>query len=101
MLTKANCRPDLSTISASICKRAVDDVFKQHLAIPLDEREGIELAYDARKTNSGRPEGDFTNFYKELDGLLEECGKATEERRKYQVEHLPLATSVSQLIKKV
>ena len=57
--------------------------------------------YDARKKNSGRPEGDFTNFYKESDGLLEEYGKAAEERRKYQVAHLPLTTSVSQLIKKV
>ena len=46
-------------------------------------------------------EGDFTKFYKELDVLLGEHGKAAEERRKYQVAHLPLATSVSQLINKV
>ena len=71
------------------------------MAKPLDEKEGIELVYDARKKTSGRPEGDFTNFCKESDGLLEEYGKAAEERRKYQVAHLPLATSVSQLIKKV
>ena len=71
------------------------------MAIPLKEKEGIELVYDARKKNSGRPEGGFTNFYKELDGLLEEYGKAAEERRKYQVAHLPSATSVSQLIRKV
>ena len=111
LLTKANCRPDFSAISASSFfsasfffssnKRAIDDVLEQHLAIPLDEKEWIELVYDACKKNSGGPEGDFTNFYKELDGLLEEYGKAAEERRKYQVAHLPLATSVSQLIKKV
>ena len=111
LLIKANCRPDLSAISASSFfsvrfffssnKRGIDHVFEQHLAIPLDEKEGIELVYDARKKNSGGPEGDFTNFYKESDGLLEEYGKAAEERRKYQVAHLPLATSVSQLIKKV
>ena len=50
--------------------------------------------YDAHKTNSRRLEGDFTNFYKELDGLLEEYGKAAEERRKYQVAHLPLIKKV-------
>ena len=105
LLTKANSRPDLSAISASSFflvvsfffasnKRAIDDVFEQHLAIPLDEKEGSELVYDARKTNSRRPEGDFTNFYKELDGLLEEYGKAAEERRKYQVAHLPLIKKV-------
>ena len=41
--------------------------------------------YDTRKKSSGHPEGDFTNFYKELGGLLEEYGKAAEER---QVAHL-------------
>ena len=111
LLTKGNCRPDFSAISASSFfsvsfffssnKRAIDDVLEQHLAIPLDEKKGFELVYDASEKNSGRPEGDFTNFYKELDGLLEEYGKAAEERRKYQVAHLPSATSVSQLIRKV
>ena len=76
----------------------MSDIFEQYLAILLDEKEWIELVYDARKKSSGHPEGDFTNFYKELGGLLEEYGKAAEER---QVAHLWLATSVSQLIKKV
>ena len=58
------------------------------------KKEEIELVYDARKKNSGCPEGDFTNVYKELDGLLEEYEEAAEERRKYQVAHLPLAISV-------
>ena len=111
LLIKANCRPDLSAISASSFfsvrfffssnKRGIDHVFEQHLAIPLDEKEGIELVYDARKKNSGRPEGDFTNFYKKLDQLLEEYRKTAEEKRKYQVAHLLSATSLSQLIKKV
>ena len=59
LLTKANCRPDLSAIFASSFffsvsfffssnKRAIDDVFEQHLAIPFDEKEGIELVYDTR-----------------------------------------------------
>ena len=49
LLTKANCRPDFSAISASSFfsasfffssnKRAIDDVLEQHLAIPLDEKE--------------------------------------------------------------
>ena len=46
---------------------AIDSKFEQHLAISLDEKEGTELVYDARKTNRGRPEGDFANFYKELE----------------------------------
>ena len=44
---------------------------------------------------------DFTLFYKELDALLEEFGKAAEERRHSQTAHLPIAVSVNQLIEKV
>ena len=40
-------------------------------------------------------------FYEELDRLMEDFGKATEERRKSASTHLPLAVSVPQLIKKV
>jgi len=57
--------------------------------------------YDRRKTNTGRPDGKFEPFYKELGGLLEEYGKAAEERRSSQTAHMPVAISVAQLIKKV
>ena len=53
LLTKANCRPDFSAISASSFfsasfffssnKRAIDDVLEQHLAIPLDEKNELNL----------------------------------------------------------
>lgn len=48
-----------------------------------------------------RPEKNFHEFYKELDALLEEYGKAVEERRQSQTAHLPVAVSVPSLIRKV
>ena len=72
------------------------------MCFPLDEEgEGGEIVYDKRSENKGRPEKNFQEFYNELNSLLEEFGKAAEDRRKSQATHLPLAVSVPQLIKKV
>lgn len=69
--------------------------------MPLDEENPSEFFYDQRKFNEGRPEGNFEQFYEELDSLLEEFGKAADDRRHTAVAHIPLAVSVPQLIKKV
>ena len=69
--------------------------------MPLGENGEEDFIYDQRKANEGRPEGDFGQFYAELDKLLEEYGKAAEERRKSSTAHMPLAVSVPQLIRKV
>ena len=82
-------------------KSDVDDLFELYTQIPFNEDDECQIIYDERKANGGRPEGDFSIFYKELDALLEEFGKAAEERRESDATHLPLAVSVPQLIRKV
>ena len=82
-------------------KSEVDDLFEEYTRVTLDKEEEAEIIYDKRKINSGRPEGNFDTFYKELDQILEEFGKAADERRNSQVVHLPIAVSVPQLISKV
>ena len=82
-------------------KSEVDDLFKEYTRVTPHEEEEAEIIYDKRKINSGRPEGNFDTFYKELDQILEEFGKAADERRNSQVAHLPIAVSVPQLISKV
>lgn len=67
----------------------------------VGEEGEVDLIYDKRKSNEGRPEGNFELFYNELDKYLEEFGKAAEERRKNSATHMPLAVSVAQLIRKV
>ena len=74
-------------------------MFELYTRIPLEEDE--DFVYDERVQNTGRPEGNFKIFYDELDSLLEDFGKAAEERRQSQATHLPMAVSVPQLIKKV
>lgn len=82
-------------------KSRIDSLFEIYSSMPLGEEGEENFIYDQRKTNEGRPEGDFSQFYEELDKLLEEFGKAAEERRKSAVAHMPLAVSVPQLIRKV
>ena len=79
-------------------RSVVDDLFELYTQIPIDEDD--EFFYDERKANEGRPEGNFSSFYEELDNVLEEFGKAANERRNTQSTHLPLAVSVPNLIKK-
>ena len=81
-------------------KSEVDDLFEDYTSVTLDEEEA-EIIYNKRKINSGSPDGNFDTFYKELDQILEEFGKAADERRNSQVAHLPMAVSVPQLISKV
>jgi len=82
-------------------KSEIDDLFNLYTSIPLHEAGESDIIYYQRSINKGRPEGDFSDFYKALDELLEEFGKAAEERRNSQSTHLPFAASVPQLIKKV
>ena len=82
-------------------KSEVDDLFEEYTKVTLGEEEEAGIIYDERKINSGRPEGNFDTFYKELDQILEEFGKAADKRRNSQVAHLPIAVSVPQLISKV
>ena len=58
------------------------------------------MTYDKRKSNR-RPEINFETFYKELDILLEDFGKAAEERHHSQTAHLLVAVSVLNLRLKV
>ena len=81
-------------------KSYVDALFEEFVSFPFDEEEESRLIYDKRKSN-GRPEINFEAFYKELDILLEEFGKAAEERRHSQTAHLPVAVSVPNLRLKV
>ena len=69
--------------------------------MPLDEEGESDFFYDERKNNEGRPEGEFTQFYGELNSLLEEYGKAADERRHSETTHVPLAVSVPPVIRKV
>ena len=52
-------------------KSEVDDLFEEYMRVTLDEEEEAEIIYDKRKINSGRPEGNFDTFYKELDQIVE------------------------------
>ena len=81
-------------------KSDVDALFEEFVSFPFDEEGESGLIYDKRKSN-GRPEINFEAFYKELDILLEEFGKAAEERRHSQTAHLPVAVSVPNLRLKV
>ena len=81
-------------------KSYVDALFEEFVSFPFDEEEESRLIYDKRKSN-GRPEINFEAFYKELDILLEEFGKAAEERCHSQTAHLPVAVSVPNLRLKV
>lgn len=79
----------------------VDDIYEQYTSMPVDEDEESDIVYDERIKNLGRPESNFNEFYQELDRMLEEYGKAAEERRQTETTHVPLAASVPQLINKV
>ena len=52
-------------------KSEVDDLFKEYTRVTPHEEEEAEIIYDKRKINSGRPEGNFDTFYKELDQIVE------------------------------
>ena len=75
-------------------KFEVDDLFEEYTGVTLDEDEEAEITYDKHKINSGRQEGGFDTFYKELDQILDQIQNS-------QVVHLPITVSVSQLISKV
>ena len=57
--------------------------------------------YDQRNTSIGRPEKNFSEFYKELDALLEGWGKAIKEHCHSEAAHMPVAVSLINLFKKV
>ena len=69
--------------------------------LPFDENEEAEFFYDKRRQNQGQTEGHFSEFYNELDSMLEVYSKAAHERRHSQTAHLPLAVSIPQLVAKV
>ena len=78
----------------------MNQLFEEFVSFPFDEEEESRLIYDKRKSN-GRPEINFEAFYKELDILLAEFGKAAEEKRHSQTAYLPVAISVPNLRLKV
>ena len=69
--------------------------------MPLDKGGKCKAIFDERRNNKGRQEGNFEKFYQELDFMLEEYGKAAEERINKEVVHVPVAISIPQLTKKV
>ncbi len=69
----------------------------KRLELLLDDPD-IDLIVDKRELNSGRQ----TRFWKGVDDLLEEYGKAADDRRHGpDVAHLPVAISIPDLIRKV
>ena len=71
------------------------------MMLPGDGKERSELVYDHRVKNARPIKERFEEFYLELDEMLEEFGKAAEERRASMFAHLPFAVSVPALIEKV
>ncbi len=72
----------------------------KRLEVMLDDPD-VDLVVDRREINPGRP-SHFEAFWKGVDILLEEYGKAVDDRRHGpDVAHLPIAISISDLIKKV
>lgn len=75
-------------------------IYLKNVFLSLDEEGVSSFFYDERKKN-GHIEGNFPDFYEELDRLLEDYGNAGEERRKIATAYLPLTVSVTQLIRKL
>lgn len=74
-----------------------DDLLK----MMLDDPDVDILCVDKRTMNPGRPE-QFTEFWAELDKILEEYGKAVDERRHGpDIAHMPIAISIPDLINQV
>ena len=72
----------------------------KRLELMLDDPD-VDLVVDRRELNPGR-RSHFEAFWKGVDALLEEYGKAVDDRRHGpDVAHLPIAISISDLIKKV
>ena len=72
----------------------------KRLEMMLDDPD-VDLVVDKRELNQGR-KSNFEAFWKEVDMLLEEYGKAVHERRHGpDVAHMPFAISIPDLIKQV
>lgn len=70
-----------------------------HLELMLTDPD-IDLVVDKRELNHG--EQKYEEFWKGVDALLEEYGKAVDDRRHGpDVAHLPIAISIPDLMKKV
>ena len=70
------------------------------LEMILDDPD-VDIIVDKREVNAGRPE-QLTAFWTELDKVLEEYGKAVDDRRHSpDVAHMPIAISVPDLIQQV
>lgn len=71
------------------------------MILPEDRKERSERVYNYRVKNARPIEERFEEFYLELDGMLEEFGKAAEEKQASMVAHVHFAVSVPALIEKV
>lgn len=70
------------------------------LEMMLDDPD-VDIIVDRRELNAGRPE-QLTAFWTELDKVLEEYGKAVDDRHHgLDVAHMPVAISVPDLIQQV
>ena len=61
------------------------------MIFPDNGKERSELVYDYRVKNARPIEERFEEFYLELDGMLEEFGKAAEEKQASVVAHMHVA----------
>lgn len=68
---------------------SIDDLFENYISLPNDGKEAAEIIYDHRSYSGRKSNEEFTPFYNEFDSMLEEFGKAAEERRNSMVAHLP------------
>lgn len=82
-------------------RTTTDELFTQYMALPDDGEENAAIFYDLRGASGRSNDESFEIFYNKLDSMLEEFGKAAEERRHGLATHMPFAVSVPEMTRKV
>lgn len=99
-LTPVVFRSMYSFLTGDSCSELQSSEIDKRLQMMLDDPD-VDLVVDKRQLNAGR-ESQFELFWKEVDVLLEEYGKAVDDRRHGpDVAHLPIAISIPDFIKQV
>ena len=63
-------------------KHEIDHTFEEFASFPFDESDEVEMIYDHRKNNSGRPERNFHAFWQEIDMMLRGIWKGSRGEEK-------------------
>ena len=89
-LTPVVLRSMYSFLTGNSCSESQSSEIDKRLQMMLDDPD-VDLVVDNRELNAGR-KSQFELFWKEVDVLLEEYGKAVDDRRHGpDVAHLPIA----------